>query len=237
MNNKIFSALTLIVLLFSGCSKGQEKRDSHLLSAKGFSDKISVMPDAIVIDVRTPEEFAKGHLPNAVNYDWNNNNFEEQIAKLDKSKPYLLYCLSGSRSADASEKLKEKDFKEVYDLKGGILKWRAANLPQITEIKTSIKGLTKSQYDELTKSEKIVLIDFYAEWCGPCRKMKPYLEEISVDLKDKVEVIRINADDNQKLCKELNIDALPVLKVYKKSELSWSNVGYIAKEEVIKQLN
>ena len=81
-----------------------------------------------------------------------------------------------------------------------------------------------------------MLIDFYAEWCGPCRLMKPYLEEISKNKADKVVVIRINADDNQTLCKELKIDALPVLQVFKNQKLTWSKVGFIDKKGVEKEL-
>ncbi|MBF2709861.1 thioredoxin domain-containing protein [Flavobacterium soyangense] len=229
---------TLMILSFFVSSlKGQNKDVKRLLSAVEFSEKIMTITKPVIIDVRTREEFTKGHLPNAVNFDWNNSeNFENQTAKLDKSKPYFIYCLSGSRSADASEKLNRNGFKEIYDLKGGILKWRAANLPQVIDTKATPKGLTKKQFDELANSKKIVLIDFYADWCGPCRKMKPYLEEIANNMKDKVEVIRINADDNQKLCKELNIDALPVLKLFKNKELTWSNVGFITKDDVLKQL-
>ena len=81
-----------------------------------------------------------------------------------------------------------------------------------------------------------MLVDFYADWCGPCKKMKPYLEEIASDMKDKVMVVRINADDNQGLCKELKIDALPVLQLYKNKTLSWNYSGFIGKDSVVIQL-
>jgi thioredoxin len=96
--------------------------------------------------------------------------------------------------------------------------------------------MSKQQFDALLSSDKLVLIDFYADWCAPCKKMKPYLDEISRDMADKVVVIRINADDNQALCKELKIDALPVLQLYKNKTLSWTNAGFIEKAEVVKQL-
>jgi thioredoxin len=96
--------------------------------------------------------------------------------------------------------------------------------------------MTLADFTKLTNSNKIVLVDFYADWCGPCKKMKPYLEEISKDMADKVEVVRINSDDNQELCKLLNIDALPTLQVYKKNKMTWSNIGFIEKAEVVKQL-
>lgn len=232
---KIVLMILMVIPFFAiSSTKGQNKEEKRLLSAVEFSEKIKTTSKPLIIDVRTPEEFSKGHLPNAVNVDWNNKNFDTQIAQLDKSKNYFIYCLSGSRSADASENLMKKGFKKGYELEGGILKWRAAGLPQVTDQKASPKGLTKKQYDELANSNKIVLIDFYADWCGPCRLIKPYLDEIASN--EQVKVIRINADDNQKICKELNINALPVLKLYKNKELTWSNVGYIPKEEILKQL-
>ena len=67
--------------------------------------------------------------------------------------------------------------------------------------------------------------------------MKPYLDEISKDMADKVVLIRINGDDNQALCKELKIDVLPVLQIYKNKNLNWINEGFIEKAEVVKKLH
>jgi thioredoxin len=96
--------------------------------------------------------------------------------------------------------------------------------------------MSKEEFDALLNTDKIVLIDFYADWCAPCKKMKPYLDEISKDMADKVVVIRINADDNRALCKELKIDALPVLQIYKNKNLNWINTGFIDKAEVLSKL-
>jgi thioredoxin len=194
------------------------------------------MPTATIIDVRTTDEFSKGHLANANNYDWNGNEFDKQIAPLDKSKPVFVYCLSGGRSSSAASKMRSEGFKTVYELDGGIMKWRGANLPETTDNTVTPNGMSKLQFDALLNSDKLVLIDFYADWCAPCKKMKPYLDEISKDMADRVVVIRINADDNQALCKELKIDALPVLQLYKNKTLKWTNTGFIDKAEVVKQL-
>ncbi len=229
-------SIALVAILFNSCTNGQSQGTKTNLSALEFAAKINKLPDAPIVDVRTPEEFSKGHLVNALNYNWNGDEFEKQIATLEKSKPVLVYCLSGGRSSSAAQKMRSSGFKTVYELDGGIMKWRGASLPETTDNKIAAKGLTKNQFDALLNSDKIVLIDFYADWCGPCKKMKPYLDEIAKDMADKVEVIRINADDNQALCKELKIDALPVLQVYKNKTLSWTNTGFIEKTEVVKQL-
>lgn len=232
MNLRFLIGIIAISFLVFNCSDGQSKRVN--LSAMDFANKANELPTAPIIDVRTPDEFSKGHLLKAKNVDWNGNDFDKQMATLDKSKPVFVYCLSGGRSSSAANKMRSEGFQEVYELDGGIMKWRGASLPETNENKPV--GMTLKAYNDLTKSDKTVLIDFYAEWCGPCRLMKPYLEEISKEMADKVVVIRINADDNQALCKELNIDALPVLQVFKNQKLTWSKVGFVDKKGVEKEL-
>lgn len=232
---KLFS-IALVAILFNSCTNGQTNGTKTNLSATEFADKMKELPNAPILDVRTLDEFSKGHLVNSLNYDWNGNEFDKQIAPLDKSKPVFVYCLSGGRSSSAANKMRSDGFKTVYELDGGIMKWRGANLPETTDNTVTSNGMTKQQFDALLNSDKLVLIDFYADWCAPCKKMKPYLDEISKDMVDKVVVIRINADDNQALCKELKIDALPVLQLYKNKALTWTNTGFIEKAEVVKQL-
>ena len=236
MQKHFLTFITATSILFNSCSNGQTQTTNTNLSATEFSVKIKEMPTAPVLDVRTPEEFSKGHLQNALNYNWNGSDFQKQISTLDKSKPVFVYCLSGGRSSSAANQMRSDGFKEVYELKGGIMKWRAANLPETTANTTASTGMSKQQFDALLTSDKLVLIDFYADWCAPCKKMKPYLDEISKNMSEKVVVIRINADDNQQLCKDLKIDALPVLQLYKNKFLIWTNTGFIDKAEVVKHL-
>jgi thioredoxin 1 len=235
--NKLIS-ITLIALLFYSCSTGQTNtvRNTNL-SITEFSEKIKELPSASIIDVRTQDEYSKGHLHNAINFDWNSMEFEKQIATLDKSKPVLVYCLSGGRSSSAATKMRAIGFQEVYEMQGGIIKWRAANLPETNDTKKQSEGMSKLQFDHLLNSDKLVLVNFYADWCAPCKIMKPYLNEISTNMSSKIEVIRINADENISLCKELKIDSLPVLQLYKNNKISWEKVGFIGKEEVLKMLN
>lgn len=237
MKNYFIILFVTIAIIFNSCTNGQTQSSNTNLSATEYAQKIKELPNAPIVDVRTPDEFSKGHLINALNFDWNENEFEKQIALLDKSKPVFVYCLSGGRSSAAANKMRSDGFKQVYELSGGIMKWRSANLPESTENRVLNTGMTRQQFDSLLNSDKLVLVDFYADWCDPCKKMKPYLEEISKEMADKVSVIRINADDNQALCKELKIDALPVLLLYKNKTLSWTNTGFIEKAGVIKQIN
>ena len=132
MHKYILTFLAATSILFNSCTNGQTQTTNTNLSATEFSEKIKELPSAPVVDVRTPEEFTKGHLENALNYNWNGSDFQKQISTLDKSKPVFVYCLSGGRSSSAANQMRSDGFKEVYELSGGITKWRAANLPETT---------------------------------------------------------------------------------------------------------
>jgi thioredoxin len=228
---KIISSVSIsLLLILNSCSNGQSQNS---LDASKFSEGINKEINEIILDVRTSDEFSKGHLVNAININWNGNDFKNEVEKLDKSKPIYVYCLAGSRSEAAAKQMREIGFKEVYELNGGILKWRSANLPETTK---AIESMSLEKFKQITTSDKIVLVDFYADWCGPCRKMKPSLEAISNEMSSTVTLLKINADDNQDLFKKLGIDALPVLQVYKNGNLTWNNLGFIEKEEIINHL-
>ena len=237
MKKNIITGLFAFTILLTSCLNGQNKNSTIKLTAEEFSNKINVSKNLSIIDVRTPDEFSKGHLINALNIDWNGSEFEKEIAPLDKSKPAFVYCLSGGRSSSAADKMRELGFKEVYELNGGMMKWRAINLPETKDNAIANNEISDADFEKLIASEQLVLIDFYADWCAPCQKMKPYLEEISKEKQNKVKVLRINVDDNKQLCKTLKIDALPVLQLYKNKAIVWQNTGYIEKESVVTQIN
>ena len=88
-------------------------------------------PSVVVVDVRTPAEFAEGHLARAELVDANAADFRDQIAKLDRSATYLVYCHSGNRSGRATGIMAELGFVRVYNLDGGILAWQGAGAPVV----------------------------------------------------------------------------------------------------------
>ena len=236
MKKHTFFLLLGIIPWMYSCSNLSGQPVNGALEATAFSEKMKSIPDAVLLDVRTPEEFSKGHLPDALNIDWNANGFDTEVATLDKSKPVFIYCLSGARSAAAAKKLRSGGFASVIELQGGIMKWRAANLPEAKGDAKKTAGMSQAEFDALLQTDKLVLIDFYADWCAPCKKMAPYLQEIKTDMADRVNVVRINADDNQYIVKQLGIDALPVLLIYKNGAAVWKNSGFIEKQDVVAKL-
>lgn len=116
----------LLPLLLLAC--GTVSQETHSLSPVAFAARLHE-PGAQLIDVRSPGEFNGGHLANATNLDQNAGQVQAYAGSLDKSKPVLLYCASGRRSAAAREYLIEQGFTDVVDLQGGIHAWTAAGKP------------------------------------------------------------------------------------------------------------
>ena len=88
-------------------------------------------PGLVVLDVRTPEEFAAGHLEGAIMIDFYREDFSERLAELDPNQPYLLYCRSGNRSERTRSIMEAMGFTDVADLDGGILAWSQAGYPVV----------------------------------------------------------------------------------------------------------
>ena len=132
MKNILVITTSFILIFSSGCSNGQNQTQKTNLSPKEFSEKINQTPDALIIDVRTPDEYSAGHLVNARNIDWNGNSFDAQIKTIDKSTPVFVYCQAGGRSASASKKMRSSGFTKVYELDGGFSDWKEAKLPVST---------------------------------------------------------------------------------------------------------
>lgn len=95
------------------------------LDPKAFAARIA-QPGVVVLDVRTPQEYAEGHLANAKNIDIQASDFGQRIAALDKSGGYAVYCRSGKRSNTAATQLLDSGFTKVADLAGGIIAWTSA---------------------------------------------------------------------------------------------------------------
>lgn len=233
MTKYLLTSLALVALLLSACSQAPEGSN---LSPEEFSEKLGQMPKAPVVDVRTPEEFAQGHLPMAENIDWNGRGFELQVGQYEKDSPVFVYCQSGSRSAAAAAKMRKMGFTEVYELQGGIVKWRSAGLPEEAGNMPEAPGMSIEAFNRLLDSDKPVLIDFYADWCIPCKKMEPFVNELKAELAGKTEIIRINTEENRTLAEMLRIEALPTLQLYKDHTIVWEHTGYIDEEELRKQL-
>ena len=94
-----------------------------------------------------------------------------------------------------------------------------------------------SSFQKLINSEKPVLIDFSAEWCGPCKVMAPILEQVKREIGDKATVIKIDVDRNQHVSQSLNITGVPTLMIYKRGKQLWRQSRVLDKNRLIGILN
>ena len=230
---KLFPTLLLITsFIFSSCN-GQKSTPFEEITPKEFAEKIKTTEKPQILDVRTPDEFESEHIDNAVNVNWNGEDFETKVASYDKSKPVFVYCLSGGRSKKAAAKLNELGFNNVYELEGGIMNWKAEGYAKPS---TAQVGMTTDDFNKLLNTDKKVLVDFYAEWCGPCKQMEPYILKMQKEMADKVTIIRIDVDKNKTLANELKINGLPALFLYENKAIKWQTTGLISEQDLKKQL-
>ena len=129
------TSLLLSVTLVAGCSSGSSSPPSIQVVPLTVQEADTMIaanqgnPDFVILDVRTPGEFAAGHLEDAVNLDFNSGTFDTDVDALDKSKTYLVHCAAGSRSAMATADMLAMGFADLYDMVDGFSGWVAAGLP------------------------------------------------------------------------------------------------------------
>lgn len=223
--------LVLISLVIASCN-GQASKNIKIIDPVSFTKEIEKISNAQILDVRTPEEFATEHLQKAENVNWLSADFATNTTKYNKSQPVFVYCKSGRRSHQAAEKLAELGFTNIIEMEGGIINWAAEGLSKPTEKRV---GITQKEFQNLLESDKKVLIDFYAEWCAPCKKMTPYLLKMEKEMANEVVIIRLDADKNKSLLIEMKISELPTLLLYENKQLKWQHSGYINETDLRKQ--
>lgn len=94
-----------------------------------------------------------------------------------------------------------------------------------------------AKFSEIINSDQPVLIDFYADWCGPCKMVSPIVQEVARETTGKAKVIKIDVDKNQQLAGKLQIRGVPTLMIYKNGELKWRQAGVVPKEQILGQLS
>lgn len=120
--------LIIVMFLVSAftysCKEKSTEGSIKIVTAEEMKE-LSQLDDVQLLDVRTPEEYAEGYIDGFQNIDFLSESFQDDIEKLDKNKPVIVYCKSGGRSGRCSKLMLEKGFKKIYDLEGGITKWES----------------------------------------------------------------------------------------------------------------
>ena len=99
------------------------------------------------------------------------------------------------------------------------------------------KIATNTSFDELLQSEKLVIVDFWATWCGPCRMLSPLLDEVEEEMADKIEVVKVNVDDADEIAMRFRIMSIPTLLFFKNGEMVDRSVGAMPKSALVDKIN
>lgn len=228
---KSFGFALLLTSSLIACTMHAQKQDISVTEfEKGIARK-----DIQILDVRTQAEYNSGHLKNAFLADWTQPEvFKERVKSLDKNKPVYTYCLSGGRSSAAAASLREQGFREVYNLRGGMMAWTGAQKPVEAIVKG--KAITMEEYLSKIPPDKTVLVDIGAVWCPPCKKMEPVIQEIVKEKGTHITLINIDGGVQEKLAADLHATAFPTFIVYKKGKEVWRHTGIVSKEILLQKL-
>ena len=228
-------ALLIFTLIFSiSCNNKNtlvfEKKD--ILSL----DNVLNDTDIIILDVRTSEEINAGYIPNSTFIDYYDKNFENKINLIDTSKKIYTLCKSGGRSVKAAEILSKNGFRNVYNLEGGFMRWKANKMPYdinlVNNDSSNIDLISEISLDSLIKNNTNILIYISTKWCFPCKKMEPIIDKL-VDNNGSLKVIKIDLDANTYAQERFDVKSLPALVLYENNSVVWHKNGIIAYDDLI----
>lgn len=185
-----------------------------------------------LLDVRTIGEYNSGYIKNAMQADWTNQTqFFDRTQHLDKSRPVYVYCASGGRSGAAVATLREKGFAAI-NMAGGMINWKRANKP--VEGLSEAGKIDQETYSKLARQKDIVLIDFGAAWCPPCKKMDPVLAQLRQ--KNIATVQYVDGGVNTAVMENMKVEALPTFILYYKGKEVWRKQGLVTLSEFEQQI-
>ena len=99
------------------------------------------------------------------------------------------------------------------------------------------KVATNSNFNELLQDSKLVVVDFWATWCGPCRMLSPILDEVEEEMKDKISVVKVNVDDADEIAAQFRIMSIPTLLFFKNGQVVDKTVGAMPKPTLVEKIN
>lgn len=229
MNRLLKPAVVVMALLFAQVSgKAQQKQ---AVDVDAFEEGMQ-QPGVQIFDVRTAGEFNAGHLRDALQADFTKKEeFNERVKYLDKEKPVYVYCLSGGRSTAAATWMRDNGFKEVVEMQGGINAWKKAG--KALDGVNDEPQMAIPAFWQAVKAEKLVLVDVGAEWCPPCRKMEPVLQQF-LQANKAIRLVKVDGGKDQAVMKAINAAELPTFVFYKNGQEIWRKAGIVDISELNK---
>lgn len=216
--------LFYLLLLSSGAAFAQT------LNADQFEKSMKQQTGAQLLDVRTQAEYNAGHLAHAVLANIEDKAaFAEQLNTLDKTKPVYLYA-TDSRSHAAAQWMRANGFTQIVELDGGIDSWTAAGKP--VEKTSAVHPISEKEYLQMISAQPLVLIDFGASWCAPCRQMEPVIDALAKRYNNTLTITFIDGGTQTLLMQDVHLNDMPGYILYRGGKEVWRKEGIVPKEEM-----
>jgi rhodanese-related sulfurtransferase len=232
MKKYIISILAGMLIFGSAFSQQKSGDGIYIIDVDSFAAKISRQSAPQIIDLRTPEEFALNHVNGAINIDLRGANDQEVLKKFNKEQPVFLYAIQHSRPDILAKQLREKGYKEVYELQTGIAGWIGAGYPYYTTVSSE---LTPDGYKKIISTNKLVLVDIGTRYCGLCAKVKDLVDSLKRENDPSYNIVELELYKNTQLVADLKeIRAVPTVILYKEGKPVWKKTGLSFTKEDLK---
>jgi thioredoxin len=217
-------------------SAGLEYDTIPSVTAKVLEEKIATK--AAVFDVRKPGEYDAEHIVDVPSTPLDFLN--EHLAEFPKEEPFYLHCAGGYRSMIAASIVKARGYHNVINVLGGFDAIKKTGIKTTNYVCPSTlknKELAiMSNFYSIIKSEKPVLVDFFATWCGPCQTLAPILKQVKDSLGDRITIVKIDVDKNQQMAAQYQVRGVPTMILFQAGRQLWRQSGVVSKEEIIKTI-
>jgi len=228
---------SIIIGLLALAGTAANAQNKQTLSIEQFNAELKQAgSNAQILDARSNEEFLQNHIKGAVNADQKSTTYQQLLDGLDKNKPTFVYSIANGRSSVLARQLRDNGFKAVYELPGGLANWVGSGYPIVSNTKKGV-SLSLAQYQELAGSADLVLIDFGSKYCGACKKLVPVLDSLKNKTGFSAKVISIEQYDNTALVKQLKINVLPTLVLYRNKKEVWKKSGFSTTTQIEQVVN
>ena len=193
--------------------------------------EIVAQGDTILLDVRTPQEYSRGHIQGSTSINIADPQFVSKVGLMQKDKTILIYCLTGSRSSVAANYMTRMGFKKIINLQQGIMDWNRQGYAieqSSNTVASNSTAYTEQTFSKLLSDNKLVLVDFHAVWCAPCKAMNPVIDKVSADFKGKARVEKVDVEANKVITTAYQVQTVPGFVLFKEVKKVWSHSGIIS---------
>ena len=193
--------------------------------------EIVAQGDAILLDVRTPQEYSRGHIQGSTSINIADPQFVSKVGLMQKDKTILIYCLTGSRSSVAANYMTRMGFKKIINLQQGIMDWNRQGYAieqSSNTVASNSTAYTEQTFSKLLSDNKLVLVDFHAVWCAPCKAMNPVIDKVSADFKGKARVEKVDVEANKVITTAYQVQTVPGFVLFKEGKKVRSHSGIIS---------